>query len=96
MKKTLILCFIHGFKVSWALVSCFDSPLSSSRGRHRSLTRSRAQGGETTFGEGYRFTEHLRDAVAEKLPKVDVRVLVYPKFETRGDLGDCVSRFRGW
>ncbi|KFA50447.1 hypothetical protein S40293_08960 [Stachybotrys chartarum IBT 40293] len=67
MKKTLILCFIHGFK-----------------------------GGETTFGEDYRFTEHLRDAVAEKLPKVDVRVLVYPKFETRGDLGDCVSRFRGW
>ncbi|KAH7328442.1 hypothetical protein B0I35DRAFT_473149 [Stachybotrys elegans] len=67
MKKTLILCFIHGFK-----------------------------GGESTFGDKYQFTEHLRDVVAEKLPKVDVRVLVYPKYETRGELGDCVMRFRSW
>ncbi|OAA38106.1 hypothetical protein NOR_06851 [Metarhizium rileyi] len=67
MKKTLVLCFIHGFK-----------------------------GGESTFGDDYEFTKHLRDIVAQKLPKVDVRVLVYPKFETRGDLGECVSRFRDW
>ncbi|POR38539.1 Uncharacterized protein TPAR_01262, partial [Tolypocladium paradoxum] len=67
MKKTLVLCFIHGFK-----------------------------GGESTFGEGYRFTEHLRAAVAQKLPKIDVRVLLYPKYDTRGDLGQCVSRFRDW
>jgi hypothetical protein len=25
-----------------------------------------------------------------------VQVLVYPKYETRGDLADCVSRFRDW
>ncbi|GJN68929.1 hypothetical protein PLIIFM63780_000883 [Purpureocillium lilacinum] len=67
MKKTLVLCFIHGFK-----------------------------GGEETFGADYQFTRDLRDAVAHKLPKVDVRVLVYPKYETRGDLGQCVSRFRDW
>ncbi|KAG6108574.1 hypothetical protein E4U13_006388 [Claviceps humidiphila] len=67
MKKTLVLCFIHGFK-----------------------------GGESTFGNDYQFTKHLRDIVAQKLPKVDVRVLVYPKYETRGDLGQCVSRFRDW
>ncbi|EFY98784.1 hypothetical protein X797_001730 [Metarhizium robertsii] len=67
MKKTLLLCFIHGFK-----------------------------GGESTFGDDYEFTKHLRDIVAQKLPKVDVRVLVYPKYETRGDLGECVSRFRDW
>ncbi|EFY93354.1 hypothetical protein MAC_00592 [Metarhizium acridum CQMa 102] len=67
MKKTLLLCFIHGFK-----------------------------GGESTFGDDYEFTKHLRDIVAQKLPKVDVRVLVYPKYETRGDLGECVSRFRSW
>ncbi|KIE02920.1 catalytic protein, partial [Metarhizium majus ARSEF 297] len=67
MKKTLLLCFIHGFK-----------------------------GGESTFGDDYEFTKHLRDIVAQKLPKVDVRVLVYPKYETRGDLGECVSRFRNW
>jgi hypothetical protein len=34
--------------------------------------------------------------VANELPKVDVKVLVYPKYETRGDLGECVSRFRSW
>ncbi|KAK5990118.1 hypothetical protein PT974_08384 [Cladobotryum mycophilum] len=67
MKKTLILCFIHGFK-----------------------------GGEETFGDKYQFTEHLQDLVAKDLPKINVRVLVYPKYETRGDLGDCVSRFRDW
>ncbi|KAG5976202.1 hypothetical protein E4U55_007455 [Claviceps digitariae] len=67
MKRTLVLCFIHGFK-----------------------------GGESTFGNDYQFTKHLRDIVAQKLPKVDVRVLVYPRYETRGDLGQCVSRFRDW
>lgn len=30
------------------------------------------------------------------LPKLDVQVLVYPKYETRGDLADCVARFRDW
>ncbi|KAL1869177.1 hypothetical protein VTK73DRAFT_3346 [Phialemonium thermophilum] len=67
MRKTLLLCFIHGFK-----------------------------GGESTFGDNYAFTEHLRRLVARELPKVDVKVLVYPKYETRGDLGECVSRFRDW
>ncbi|KAF3344232.1 Putative acyl-CoA synthetase yngI [Verticillium dahliae VDG2] len=67
MKKTLILCFIHGFK-----------------------------GGDDTFGEGYEFTEHLRSLVEQALPKLNVQVLVYPKYETRGDLGNCVSRFRDW
>ncbi|KAL3964586.1 hypothetical protein ACCO45_001590 [Purpureocillium lilacinum] len=63
MKKTLVLCFIHGFK-----------------------------GGEETFGADYQFTRDLRDAVAHKLPKVDVRVLVYPKYETRGDLGQLEEK----
>ncbi|KAH7342816.1 hypothetical protein BKA65DRAFT_526829 [Rhexocercosporidium sp. MPI-PUGE-AT-0058] len=64
MKKTLLLCFIHGFK-----------------------------GGDDTFGG---FPEHLRALVSHALPKVDVRAIVYPKFETRGDLAECVSRFRDW
>ncbi|KAF7546966.1 hypothetical protein G7046_g9154 [Stylonectria norvegica] len=67
MKKTLVLCFIHGFK-----------------------------GGESTFGDDYQFTKHLRELVAKELPRINVEVLVYPRFETRGDLGDCVSRFRDW
>ncbi|KUJ22030.1 uncharacterized protein LY89DRAFT_608715 [Mollisia scopiformis] len=64
MKKTLLLCFIHGFK-----------------------------GGDDTFGG---FPEHLRALVSHALPKVDVQAIVYPKFETRGDLAECVSRFRDW
>ncbi|PHH63045.1 hypothetical protein CDD81_6376 [Ophiocordyceps australis] len=67
MKKTVVLCFIHGFK-----------------------------GGESTFGDEHRFTQHLQAAVAHKLPKAQVQVLVYPKYETRGDLGQCVRRFRSW
>ncbi|KAJ4403306.1 hypothetical protein N0V82_010675 [Gnomoniopsis sp. IMI 355080] len=67
MKKTLLLCFIHGFK-----------------------------GGEETFGHKYAFTEDLRTRLSTLLPKLDVRVLVYPKYETRGDLADTVSRFRDW
>ncbi|KAJ6781500.1 hypothetical protein PWT90_06316 [Aphanocladium album] len=66
-KKTLVLCFIHGFR-----------------------------GGNLTFGDNYRFAEHLRDIIAKELPKIDVKVLVYPKYETRGDLGECVMRFRTW
>ncbi|KAK2629285.1 hypothetical protein QTJ16_000105 [Diplocarpon rosae] len=64
MKKTLLLCFIHGFK-----------------------------GGDDTFGG---FPEHLRALVSHALPKVEVQAIVYPKFETRGDLAECVSRFRDW
>lgn len=52
MKKTLLLCFIHGFK-----------------------------GGDDTFGG---FPEHLRALVSHGLPNLDVRAIVYPKFETRG------------
>ncbi|KAK8088739.1 hypothetical protein PG997_003700 [Apiospora hydei] len=67
MKKTLLLCFIHGF-----------------------------QGGEDTFGTGGEFTEHLAALLSAELPRVEIRTLVYPKFETRGDLHECVARFRDW
>lgn len=62
-KKTLLLCFIHGFK-----------------------------GDGDTFGA---FPEHLRVMASHSLPpNLDVVVEVYPKFETRGDLKECVGRFR--
>ncbi|EHL03678.1 hypothetical protein M7I_0324 [Glarea lozoyensis 74030] len=60
MKKTLLLCFIHGFK-----------------------------GDDNTFGE---FPANLKTLVAEGLPKVDVQAIVYPKFETRGDLGELLEK----
>ncbi|KAL8839897.1 MAG: hypothetical protein Q9170_001577 [Blastenia crenularia] len=64
MRRTLLLCFIHGFK-----------------------------GDDNTFGG---FPEHLRALVSHALPKITVKAVTYPQFETRGDLGDCVSRFREW
>lgn len=64
MQKTLLLCFIHGFK-----------------------------GDDNTFGA---FPEHLRALLSHALPKISVAVVTYPTFETRGDLSDCVSRFREW
>ncbi|KAI1173271.1 hypothetical protein F4777DRAFT_455560 [Nemania sp. FL0916] len=67
MKKTLLLCFIHGFK-----------------------------GGEDTFGAKSEFAQHLAALLSAALPKVDVRAITYPKYETRGDLYECVSRFRDW
>lgn len=86
MKKTVILCFIHGFKVR------APSSLTSDM---RQMANT-AKGDEKTFGDEYRFAEHLRGRVARALPKVNVKTLVYPTFETRGDLGDTVSRFRSW
>ncbi|KAI4137321.1 MAG: hypothetical protein LQ341_005192, partial [Variospora aurantia] len=64
MRRTLLLCFIHGFK-----------------------------GDDNTFGG---FPEHLRALVSHALPKITVKAVTYPQFETRGDLAECVSRFREW
>lgn len=67
MKKTLLLCFIHGFK-----------------------------GGDDTFGEKSEFALHLAALVGAALPKVSVRAVTYPRYDTRGDLQECVTRFRDW
>ncbi|RKF60513.1 putative pgap1-like protein [Erysiphe neolycopersici] len=64
MKKTLLLCFIHGFK-----------------------------GGDSTFGS---FPEYLKVIVNNALPNIYVHALVYPKYETRGDLEECVKEFKEW
>ncbi|TDZ65050.1 hypothetical protein CTRI78_v003795 [Colletotrichum trifolii] len=54
------------------------------------------KGDDDTFGDKEGFTDQLRSNLAASLPKINVKLLVYPKYETRGDLGDCVSRFRDW
>ncbi|KAJ5677080.1 uncharacterized protein N7477_002713 [Penicillium maclennaniae] len=51
------------------------------------------KGGDDTFGI---FPEHLRVLVSRALPAVKVTTAVYPKFETRGQLGEAVGRFREW
>ncbi|KAL8736047.1 MAG: hypothetical protein Q9166_000609 [cf. Caloplaca sp. 2 TL-2023] len=50
-------------------------------------------GDDNTFGG---FPEHLRALVSHALPAITVKAVTYPQFETRGDLGDCVRRFREW
>ncbi|KAL5415740.1 hypothetical protein PMIN06_002261 [Paraphaeosphaeria minitans] len=64
MKKTLLLCFIHGFK-----------------------------GSDGTFGT---FPSHLKALLQHALPKVTVLAMTYPQYETRGDLRECVGRFKEW
>ncbi|ETS76357.1 hypothetical protein PFICI_11744 [Pestalotiopsis fici W106-1] len=54
------------------------------------------KGGDDTFGATGDFAEHLATLLSVELPKVNIRTLVYPKYETRGDLAECVSRFRDW
>ena len=51
------------------------------------------KGGDDTFGT---FPEHLRALISHALPKVDVLAVAYPRFETRGELKECVVRFREW
>ncbi|KAH8426091.1 esterase/lipase family protein [Aspergillus melleus] len=51
------------------------------------------KGDDDTFGD---FPEHFRALVGRSLPSVKVATAVYPKYETRGDLKECVSMFREW
>ncbi|PYH87062.1 hypothetical protein BO82DRAFT_2021 [Aspergillus uvarum CBS 121591] len=51
------------------------------------------KGGDDTFGD---FPRHFCTVVSRALPAVRVTTAVYPKYETRGDLRECVSTFREW
>ncbi|KAI5309106.1 hypothetical protein KEM55_004064 [Ascosphaera atra] len=51
------------------------------------------RGGNDTFGS---FPTHLRALVSHRLPDIHVVARVYPQYETRGELAECVSRFRDW
>jgi len=86
MKKTLLLCFIHGFKVRHSFCPSNDAVFP--------LTKT--QGDDDTFGKDYGFAQHLGQLVGKQHPKINVNVIVYPRYETRGDLGNCVGRFRDW
>ncbi|KAI0408535.1 hypothetical protein F4802DRAFT_618658 [Xylaria palmicola] len=64
MPRTLLLCFLHGFK-----------------------------GTDDTFRT---FPEDLRTNVAKQLPGDNVESIVYPKYETKGELGQCSTAFLAW
>lgn len=51
------------------------------------------KGSEFTFGE---FPSQLRDAVADQLPQDEILSIVYPKFETRGELAHVTEKFLEW
>ncbi|KUL86918.1 hypothetical protein ZTR_05337 [Talaromyces verruculosus] len=51
------------------------------------------RGGNDTF---LKFPDQLTALVRHALPNISVQYVTYPKFETRGDLKDCVGRFREW
>ncbi|KAI1644630.1 uncharacterized protein F4817DRAFT_367387 [Daldinia loculata] len=64
MPRTLLLCFIHGFK-----------------------------GDDDTFRT---FPVDLQERVSGKLPDHNVKSIVYPKYETKGELGQCCVSFLSW
>ncbi|KAJ4140348.1 hypothetical protein NW768_001707 [Fusarium equiseti] len=64
MPRTLLLCFIHGFK-----------------------------GTDNTFHE---FPYDLKSAVAKQLPEDKVESVVYPKYETSGELAQASEGFLEW
>jgi hypothetical protein len=51
------------------------------------------QGDDDTFAG---FPQHLRALLGHALPKVRIVTMTYPKYETRGDLKECVGRFKEW
>ncbi|KAK2685094.1 hypothetical protein QWA68_016270 [Fusarium oxysporum] len=64
MPRTLLLCFIHGFK-----------------------------GTDNTFHD---FPNDLKKAVAKELPDDKVESVVYPKYETTGELAQAAEGFLEW
>ncbi|KAI1309203.1 hypothetical protein F5Y03DRAFT_348786 [Xylaria venustula] len=64
MPRTLLLCFLHGFK-----------------------------GNDDTFRT---FPDDLKTQVAKQLPEDHVEAVVYPKYETKGELGQCSVAFLSW
>ncbi|KAK1688995.1 hypothetical protein BDP55DRAFT_510040, partial [Colletotrichum godetiae] len=64
MPRTLLLCFIHGFK-----------------------------GNENTF---YDFPDDLKRSVTKQLPDHRVESIVYPQYETKGELAQATEAFLSW
>lgn len=42
------------------------------------------------------FPEDLKCLLEQVLPDISILMAVYPHFETRGNLDDCVSTFKLW
>ncbi|KAK0390796.1 hypothetical protein NLU13_0299 [Sarocladium strictum] len=64
MSRTLLLCFVHGFK-----------------------------GTDNTFHD---FPDDLRRQLGKQLPDHTVKSIVYPKYETKGELAEAAAAFLEW
>ena len=82
MPRTLLLCFIHGFKVSGD--NNYPGPIE---------VTDHSQGSDDTF---HSFPQDLKEQVAASLPDHNVESVVYPKYETKGELGRCSEAFLAW
>lgn len=51
------------------------------------------KGSDHTFDN---FPSDLRALLAHTLPKIEIVTVQYPRYETRGDLRECVARFKEW
>ena len=51
------------------------------------------KGSDHTF---HKFPQDLRALLSHALPKIDIVSIQYPQFETRGDLKQCVAKFKEW
>lgn len=107
-KKTLLLVFIHGFKVlcppSHPPHPTYPSTQSphclprrddqpSLASRPRNTTNQQ-QGDDNTFAS---FPEHLASLLSHDVPSsTQVVAKRYPAFETRGELPSAVTAFRDW
>ncbi|EMC98096.1 hypothetical protein BAUCODRAFT_86437 [Baudoinia panamericana UAMH 10762] len=51
------------------------------------------KGSDHTFNN---FPQDLRALLSNALPKIEILSVQYPQFETRGDLNQCVAKFKEW
>jgi len=51
------------------------------------------KGDDDTFRD---FPKHLEDTVTSNLPDHRIASVVYPKYETKGELAQSTSAFLGW
>lgn len=51
------------------------------------------KGSDNTFND---FPKDLRALLSTALPHIDVLSVQYPRYDTRGDLRECVARFKEW
>ncbi|KAJ0269663.1 hypothetical protein Brms1b_009745 [Colletotrichum noveboracense] len=82
MSRTLLLCFIHGFKGNDDTFREFPDVSEDIAKRSR--------------GHPLTFLQDLKRVVTKQLPDHRVESIVYPKYETKGELAEATEAFLAW